>query len=421
MPYRLLLIPLMCLGPVIAQAADTVEFLSGAKASGKVDQIRKSEKEFDFTINVGGSSAQRTYPFSKVHAVTFNGKRFVLTPMPAAGAGTPGGTLSLIAVRQVIEAQGSTPPDWLATTELNYPETLDLSWPLTPPTKGWRSNVNIGQYNWDRINPNPGRWRSGMKLMYHVLELHKNEPALVERDKLRIGRMYFQLFQDYPRAAYWFQQVKKLPASDGRMSLAECYFRLGSKSGALKTIGTSSMPAQAIRLLGSMGETERAVKLAQLFANSSQKHQAFLLAGDACRSAGDYPQALKFYQAVLSAGAARNPEYTARFTGRAKDSIAAINLADRADVSRVADGKYQASSIGYNGQVEVAVTVDNHKITDVSVTKHREKQFYAALTDTPAQIVSKQSVQKIDGTTGATITSLAIIDATAMALAKGAK
>jgi len=420
MLHRLIILLIFCV-PVIVRAADTVEFLSGAKASGKVDQIRKSAKEFDFTIDAGGSSSQRTYPFSKVHAVTLNGKRFVLTPLPAAGNETSSGKLTMTAVRKLIQMQGSMPPDWLASTELTYPETLDLSWPLKPPTKGWRSHVNIGQYNWDRINPNPGRWRSGMKLLYHVLGLHENDPALVDRDKLQIGRMYFHLFQDYPRAAFWFQQVKNLPTAGARMSLAECYFRLGSKSAALKTIGTSALPVQAIRLLGSMGETDRAVRLAKQFGQTSQRHQAFLLAGDACRSAGDYPQALDFYQAVLTAGPARSQEYNARFTGRAKESIAAINLADRADVRRVADGTYQASVTGYNGPVEIAVTVAGHKITDVSVTKHREKQFYAALTDTPAQIISKQSVEKIDGTTGATITSVAIIDATAMALAKGAE
>jgi hypothetical protein len=44
-------------------------------------------------------------------------------------------------------------------------------------------------------------------------------------------------------------------------------------------------------------------------------------------------------------------------------------------------------------------------VTAVKVTKHREKQFYAALTDTPAKILKKQSVQGIDATSRATITS----------------
>jgi uncharacterized protein with FMN-binding domain len=55
------------------------------------------------------------------------------------------------------------------------------------------------------------------------------------------------------------------------------------------------------------------------------------------------------------------------------------------------------------------------------VTKHREKQFYAAITDTPAQIIRKQSVKGIDATSRATITSEAIVTATAKALQSGMK
>ena len=61
------------------------------------------------------------------------------------------------------------------------------------------------------------------------------------------------------------------------------------------------------------------------------------------------------------------------------------------------------------------------KITKVEVTKHQEKQFYAALTDTPRQIIDTQGIREIDGTSGATITSQAIVNATARALAQGAK
>lgn len=69
--------------------------------------------------------------------------------------------------------------------------------------------------------------------------------------------------------------------------------------------------------------------------------------------------------------------------------------------------------------MEVEVRVANHKIEEVKVVKHVEKQFYAAITDTTNQIVKKQSVSGIDATSRATITSQAIVNATAKALAKG--
>ena len=61
------------------------------------------------------------------------------------------------------------------------------------------------------------------------------------------------------------------------------------------------------------------------------------------------------------------------------------------------------------------------RITDVKVTDHKEKQFYAALTDTPRQIIAKQSVKGVDATSRATITSEAIINASAKALRSGMK
>jgi len=57
----------------------------------------------------------------------------------------------------------------------------------------------------------------------------------------------------------------------------------------------------------------------------------------------------------------------------------------------------------------------------VRVAKHREKQFYSALKDIPQQIVTRQSVEGIDAVSGATVTSQAIVNATAKALASGAR
>ena len=91
------------------------------------------------------------------------------------------------------------------------------------------------------------------------------------------------------------------------------------------------------------------------------------------------------------------------------------------DPARVADGTYEAESLGYEANVRVAVTVKDKKIEQVKITQHREKQFYSSLTDTPTKIIAKQGVKGVDATAAATITSEAIINATAKALASGAK
>ena len=122
----------------------------------------------------------------------------------------------------------------------------------------------------------------------------------------------------------------------------------------------------------------------------------------------------------LNANTARNKDYDKRFKARASGSIEAIRLYDQADVTRVSDGTYTASSTGYNGELRVEVVVKDARIETVRVTDHKEKQYYAALTDTADQIIQTQGIRQIDGTSGATITSQAIVHATAKALAEGA-
>lgn len=67
------------------------------------------------------------------------------------------------------------------------------------------------------------------------------------------------------------------------------------------------------------------------------------------------------------------------------------------------------------------VTVQNGRIESVKVVQHKEKQFYSAITDTIRKIIEKQGMKGVDATSGATITSEAIINATAKALARQMK
>jgi uncharacterized protein with FMN-binding domain len=426
MPIRCSLIAVVCvLACSTLCAEDLVEFLTGAKARGTIKAIRKDQKEFDFEVTLGGRTVVRTYTFDKVHAVTMKGRRHVLTEMPAAdavGTGT-NGPRSESQVLELINTVGRTPPDWFESTPLDYPQTLELDWPLKPADKGWNNQKNVGQYKWDVINPNPGRWKSGVRLLHHIMTLHKDEPALLRRDTKVLAEMYYELFQDYPRAAFWLRQAKVQMPEPQAVHLAECYWRLGNKPMALKALNARALPMNAVKLLGDMRETDRAVKLADAFGrnNPDRAHEPYLLAGDACRLAGKFDEAIAFYQKVLDAGKARNENYHKIYVGRAQDSIDAIRLFDKADVRKVADGSYKASSTGYTGAVEVEVRVTGGRIEDLRVTRHSEKQFYAALTDTPRQILDKQSVQGIDATSRATITSQAIVNATAKALANGAK
>ena len=171
-----------------------------------------------------------------------------------------------------------------------------------------------------------------------------------------------------------------------------------------------------------MGETDKALRVAGAFAKSGYVDMAYLSAGDACRTVGKLDDAIAYYEYLLTIPATgRMGKRIQRNQQRARSNIEGIKLYDSLELSRVPDGKYSGKAPGYVGDVYIEVVVANGRIESVKVTQHKEKQFYSAMEDTPAQIVKEQGFTGIDATTGATITSEAIINATAKALAGAAK
>jgi uncharacterized protein with FMN-binding domain len=332
-------------------------------------------------------------------------------------------------VEAMIQQVGGKPPDWWDSIELKYPDTLDLSWPVRLP-KGtpWNAKKNVGQYIWDVINPNPPRWKEGIKLVNHLMVLHKNDPAKVQRSLNALGRMFHDLLEDWARAAFWWRKIEQMGGFAPPGKLAHCYWKLGSKEMAVEVLTEMEryyVPnAGEIRLWGEMGEVDKALKLAESAAREGWADESYLAAGDVCRQAGRYTEAATYYEKVLALPdlvQRGNAPKRDRHKERAQASLQAIKLFDALDLQRIPDGAYTSNSIAYAGQLYVEVSVRAGRIEPVKVTRHKERQFYSAITDTIRQIVSKQSVKGIDATTGATITSEAIINATAKALAAGMK
>lgn len=390
--------------------ADTIELVNGSKVEGKVLENNAEAKTLTVEFNLGGTLTRRTVPFAGVKAITVNGARIVLAEQKTAA-------LTPEEVRALIAKVGPTEPDWFKSTRLNYPKTLDLSWP-EKPGQGWNNQKNVGQFIWDIINPNSGRWQEGVKLLHHILD-STADAALKARVTREIANMHFRFFQDYARAAWWWQKAGITMDDPPGTHLAECYWRLGSKQMALDLLAESGyLQLDAIKLLGDMRETDKAVKMAE----DHGEHDAWLLAGDACRLAGRLPEAQAFYEKVINTPVTgQRAGRVKRTQGRAQASLDALKLYELADVSKVADGTYKDSSIGYEGQVEVSVKVRGKKIEDVKITQHKEKQYYSSMRDVPAQIIAKQGVKGVDATSRATITGEAIINATAKALAQGAQ
>lgn len=434
-----------------AASADLIEFLAGSKLEGKVTKIDKQARTVTFDAVIAGSTLSRTYPYDKIHAVTMGDKRYVLTEKAGDGAPTspgatgpkspsalaakkttgPGGAAaepktlrSKADIEKLIADAGRAPPDWLEETPLDYPKSLDLEWPEKGPPQ-WNNQVNVGQYVWDVVNPNPSRWRSGLRLMHHLLTLHQEDAAKRNRDMSALGGMYFRFFQDYPRAAFWWKKAGVQAGEGESVSLAECYWRLGNKQMAVELLKSRTLRPEMVKLWGDMGETKQATDLADQLAPLMTKQGVsagvvYLQAGDACRLAGRYPDAIRYYQKAIDEGGNFKGKVD-QARKRAAANIEAIKLFELSNVRNVRDGTYRAKSLGYEGEVEVEVTVRAARIEDVKVVDHKEKQFYSAIIDMPRQIIRKQSVKGVDATSRATITAEAILNSTAKALASGAE
>ncbi|MDF1841362.1 MAG: hypothetical protein P1U77_08000, partial [Rubripirellula sp.] len=50
-------------------------------------------------------------------------------------------------IEQLIKQVGASDPPWWNSTPLDFPDTLDLSWPMKPEG-GWNNRKNMGQYIW---------------------------------------------------------------------------------------------------------------------------------------------------------------------------------------------------------------------------------------------------------------------------------
>ncbi len=59
-------------------AQDAIEFLSGARLEGKVTRIDKTAKVVTFEALLGSRAVTREFPYDKIHAIQYQGKRYVL-------------------------------------------------------------------------------------------------------------------------------------------------------------------------------------------------------------------------------------------------------------------------------------------------------------------------------------------------------
>jgi uncharacterized protein with FMN-binding domain len=359
-------------------------------------------------------------------------------------------------VDNIIKEKGSISPDWWNSIELNYPATLDMNWPIQQSymqgrggrggfggSRGIDFNRNVDQYINNVIYGNPSRYKDGIKLINYLMTINKDDKEKLKRSLNTLGNMFYDLFGDYTRAAFWWQKDIERGGTVDQLKMAYCYYELGSKSTAIQILsqaGTtqSRSSRDTIKLWAKIGEVDKA--LAMLTSNTgsggSMDRMGFggrggsqsdnnLLAGEICRLAGKYDLAITYYQKAVSASG--NQSYFGGRGGgrdmstRANANMEAVKLLSTLNIKSLPDGTYSGSCMGFGGILYVNVSVRKGQIESVTVTQNQETPSYLTRALPTARKIVVQQAFNVDTVTGATITSDAIINSAIKALASSIK
>jgi uncharacterized protein with FMN-binding domain len=360
-----------------------------------------------------------------VQAVIVDGERRVISASGQAGtaqaqgkqaSGEPSRTDAEIA--QMIAEAGTTKPAWWDQEPLNLPPTLDITWNTT----GWKPDENIGTHLFI-VCPRPEKWKYAVKLLDRaVSQLDQRNTQRRVECMILMGDFYSRL-EDWPRAAYWWQTAGVSGSGDQPYGLVRCYWKLGNKPLAMPLLSQVTTDghryAQAIRLWSEMGELDKALALSEASARVHPPDPIYLAAGDACRRAGDYEKAEQYYDKVVALS--RGSMQLDANKSRAGASLAAVRGLKLLDLTVLGDGQYQGSSRGFRGDVEVQLTLKQGRIESVRVTREGEDREFDAMSSIPRQVVEKQGIAGVDAVTGATVSSEAVLNAAAKALAAAKK
>ena len=141
-----------------AVAVDQIEFLSGAKIQGTVIKIDKVERRVTMRASIAGRQLTRVYPYQQIHAVTYQGKRYILNKKADPGAspdlasgdlahrGSPPRSTSWSTIPDAPRPPGTRPrpsstrPDWICRgpSRRRRHGTIRRTWASTSGTSSTR-------------------------------------------------------------------------------------------------------------------------------------------------------------------------------------------------------------------------------------------------------------------------------------------
>jgi len=279
------------------------------------------------------------------------------------------------------------PPAWFDSVELRVSPGLAL--------QGARRR--IAQY---LESADPEDARRAVKLAYRY----------AESGELAQGHeyaMYLYFGREYAWALTEFQKKVTLEPQPGSQDhnalraryrfLASCYryFRAYDKAEQALLRALTVLPEPPNR---DFAEAVVDTNLAGLYAEMGETEKARQY----------YDKAIAIYRGMADAG---------RLVGLfASGAEARLNAVDAPSLAEAAlkDGRYMGTAPGYEGDVRVTLDVDRGRVKSIDV-QHRESRQRGSVHVVPDRIVGAQSLQ-VDGVTGATITSNAVVGATFEAL-----
>jgi uncharacterized protein with FMN-binding domain len=345
---------------------------------------------------------------------------FVLGVAAAGSSASMGKVVPRAEVEAEIAEAGRTHPAWWESVSLDYPKSLRLDWPEPREERRWEPTRNPGQYLIGIVYLRPEKWKPTAKLFHHMLAVNRERPDVRASTMDRLGHIYTSLLGDYARGAFWYRSAaaEGLTSTDQKVELARCYWQLGNGEMAAELLaGLQSPTSSAILVWAGMGQLGRALEVADSIAAGRQASKANLAAGAACSSQADYEGAARYFTKVVNQQASRgNRRRASRYQQCAREAISSLDVMKRFDPARLKSGTYTGVATGFRGDVKVSVTVEDGKIGAIEVVEHEEDWFFTSLKDVPQQIVDQQGLEGVDAITGATMTSVAIVNAAAKAL-----
>lgn len=146
--------------------------------------------------------------------------------------------------------------------------------------------------------------------------------------------------------------------------------------------------------------------------NNVQNARKLLQQGDGFRARKDWDKAKRCYDAALKLFQSSNAQ---KFIMVTQAIIEVCDEMPALSLTKMKDGTYQGSSMGYVTDITVEVTVKSGKISSFRIVSHKENRALKSLETVPQQIVSRKT-PSVDAYSGATITSYAVMNATMKAL-----